>query len=511
MTDNEQIELSELCSLLVDGALTAAQHSRLEEMLRHSEEARRFYVRTTALSASLFHYAGEMQSEPANIIRPPQWRRWAAPLAAAAVLTLGLWVGRFLIGGKTSDDSDDTAQTIAHLSGAKDCQWVGTALQNGDEFTSGQRLELKAGFAEITFDSGAQLVLEGPATLDLRSAWEAELQRGTVKANVPTEAIGFRLANAEVEVVDLGTEFSMTADGGGATEVFVLKGAVEVQPRTGSGAKTKSVLREKQSRRFAKHGTSEVRDSDAKFQRLARKAGIERLSKPLNFMRWRFDETAGDLAAVETSGFPSPGMWVEPAGSPHWAEGRWGKALALDGNTTARLDTNLRRPMRTVAMWVRLPEGTPASGDGIATIPLGKAGLPAVEFLVNSRPGDGTPGALRLQSGDAHIVGSTQLRDGRWHHLAAVFSGNQKAGKPSISLYVDGRLESPTGRFAWHRAESAPEPEQALLLGTVPSDSTRLIGQIDELILTDRPLAPMEIRHLMYTNDLLSPESLVAN
>ncbi len=504
MNDNDRIELSELCSLLVDGALSDAQHAQLSAMLRDSEEARHFYVRATALSASLFHYAGEMQSEPGKIIRP-QWRRWLAPLATAAVLALGLWIGRFLIGGKVDDDAQET---IAHLSGAKDCQWVGVALQNGDEFTSGQRLELKAGFAEITFDSGAQLVLEGPATLDLRSAWEAELQRGTVKANVPTEAIGFRLANAEVEVVDLGTEFSMTADGGGATEVFVLKGAIEVQPR--NGAKTKTVMREKQARRFAKLGGSEVRDSDAKFQRLARKVGIERFAKPLNFARWHFDEMAGDIAAVETSGFPTRALWLEPAGAAHFAEGRWGKSLALDGNTIAYLDAALRRPMRTVAMWVRLPESSPASGDGIATVPLGKPGMPCVEFLVNSRPGDGTLGALRLQSGTAHIVGSTPLRDGRWHHLAAVFGNNPKAARPSILLYVDGRLESPSGHFA-QRQTAAPETEQTLRLGTVPSESARLVGQIDELILTDRPLAPVEIRHLMRTNEFLSPEALAAN
>ncbi len=503
MTDNERIELSELCSLLVDAALSDAQHLRLEEMLRSSEEARRFYVRASALSASLFHYAGEMQSEPSHVIPPPQWRRWAAPLAAAAVLALGLLIGRFFIGEKVDDD---VAETIAHLSGAKDCQWVGAAPQTGDEFTRGQRLELKAGFAEITFDSGAQLVLEGPATLDLRSAWEAGLQRGTVKASVPTEAIGFRLANAEVEVVDLGTEFSMTADGGGATEVFVLKGAIEVQPR--NGAKTKTVMREKQSRRFAKLGGSEVRDSDAKFQRLARKVGIERLTKPLNFLRWHFDETAGDLAAAETSGFPSLGLRLEPAVGAHLAEGRWAKALALDGNTIARLDASLRRPVRTVAMWVRLPDGASEGGDGIATVPIGKPGLPCVEFLINSRPGDGTPGALRLQSGGAHIIGSTPLRDGRWHHLAAVFGGNLKAGKPSISLYVDGRLESPSGRFAMRRAAGA---ESSLRLGSTPSESTRLVGLVDELTLTDRPLAPVEIRHLMRTNEFLSAEALAVN
>jgi len=84
---------------------------------------------------------------------------------------------------------DDEA--IASLSGAKDPRWVGPALSTGGELHRGQRIELTSGFAEITFDSGAQVTLEGPASLDLNSAWEAALRHGTLKATVPPEAVGF--------------------------------------------------------------------------------------------------------------------------------------------------------------------------------------------------------------------------------------------------------------------------------------------------------------------------------
>ena len=283
MTDNERVELNELIGALTDGRASAAELSRLEKMLAASDEARRFYVRSMAMSASLYGYAGEMQSErpePANVIRVStwsRWMRWTWPLAAAAAVLFGIWIARFFLGPDQPMNADEQPESIAHLSGSKDCKWIGAAPAAGDEFARGRRIELQSGFAEVTFDSGAQLTLTGPATLDLRSAWEAELQRGTLRANVPPEAIGFRVINAAVEVVDLGTEFSMTAEEGGAAEVFVLKGAVEVQPRNqggGSGEQPRSVLREKQARRFAKAGASDVGDREKKFQRFAAKIAV---------------------------------------------------------------------------------------------------------------------------------------------------------------------------------------------------------------------------------------------
>ena len=504
MNDIERVELNELCSALMDGTLTETQRARMEEMLLASQEARRFYVRTMALSASLIGYAAEMQTpEPLNIIRPPQWRRWISPLAAAAVILLGVWIGRSLIGGKSGDAAADGDEMVAHISGGQDCQWA--AATPGDELAPGQRLELKSGFAEITFDSGAQLVLEGPATLDVRSAWEAELQRGTVKANVPQEAIGFTLTNATVQVVDLGTEFSMTAGDDGAAEVFVLKGAVEVQPRNTAHSQ-KSVLREKQSRRFAKNGGSEVRDSDAKFQRLARKVAMVRRARPMAYARWHFDEGDGDLAASETNGFSAGALRVEGS-SQHWSEGRWGKALAFDGSTTAKLDAALPRGARTVAFWTRLSETAPSNDGALAGVSMGKGTF--FEFLTNTRPGQGTPGALRLQSGNGWFIGSTPLRDGRWHHIAAVFGANPKnATKPGLALYVDGRLETPSGRHALRRSD---ENAGALWLGGAAGSSERFQGLLDELLVADRQLSPQEIRHLMRTNQLLSPETVAAN
>ena len=525
MNDNERVELNELISALVDGRTSDAEHSRLEKMLAASDEARRFYVRSMAMSASLFEQAGEMQGElpePSNVVPFSGWSRWAAPLAAAAAVLLGIFLARTFFTPGQQANAEEQPESVAHLSGSKDCKWIGAAPASGDELARGRHLELESGFAELTFDSGAQLTLTGPATLDLHSAWEAELQRGTLRANVPPEAVGFRVMNAAVEVVDLGTEFSMTAEEGGAAEVFVLKGAVEVQPRNqggGEGEQPRSVLREKQARRFAKAGASDVRDGEKKFQRYAAKIAVERMAHPLNYVRWSFDEGAGDIAGAVSNTASASEIRLVKSGE-HWTQGRWGGALQLDGQPAvqAKLSGAVNRGTRSVACWVRLPVEASASGaQSFLALPLNHPPQSWADFSWNSLPGEGVLGALRMQTRQGAAVGTTSLRDGKWHHFAAIFGqpANKvsKANKAHTKLYVDGRLETFSMKPGARRgsAEMPAGLDGALWLGGLPGSSTGATMALDELLLVDRPLSPPEIRHLMQTNQLISAEILAAN
>ena len=522
MNDNERVELNELISALVDERATAGERKRLEEMLATSDEARRFYVRSMAMSASLFDRAGEMQGErpePANVIRFSGWSRWTATLAAAAAVLLGVLIARFFFGSLQPGTGEDQAESVAHLSGSKDCKWIGAAPEHGDEFARGRRLELESGFAELTFDSGAQLTLTGPAMLELRSAWEAELHRGTIKASIPPEAAGFRVTNAAVEVVDLGAEFSMTAEDGGAAEVFALRGAVEVQPRGGSGEQPRSVLHEKQARRFAKAGASDVRDGDRKFQRYATKIAVERMAHPLNFVRWSFDEGEGDIVGAVSNSAGDSEIHLGKSETPgsHWTAGRFGGALQLDGQAalTAKLSGHVARGTRSVACWVRLPAEASVSGaQPFMAFPLSRPTQSWAEFSWNSLPGDGVLGALRMQTAQGAAVGTTVLRDGKWHHLAAIFGQPAKNGnKAHAKLYVDGRLESFLLKSGGHRGTAGTPAglDGALWLGGRPGGSTGATMAVDELLLVDRQLSPTEIRHLMRTNQLISSEVLAAN
>lgn len=263
LTDKEILELNELCSAVVDETLTERQRVRLSDWLAASEEARRYYVRAMALSASLYTCASEMQVEepdavvsPLRILQFPIWRWAFGSLAAAAAVGVGLWISNGLK-RDASPASPELGKCVAPLTGAKDIQWVKTAtpMRPGDSVRQGQRLALASGFAEITFDSGARVVLEGPATLSVNSAWDETLLNGTLKASTPPEAIGFRISSPAVEVIDLGTEFTIIADASGAADVLVLKGEVEAARRDATGLRT-LLLRENEARRFAPSGVS---------------------------------------------------------------------------------------------------------------------------------------------------------------------------------------------------------------------------------------------------------------
>ena len=91
--------------------------------------------------------------------------------------------------------------------------------------------------AEIQFRSGANILLEGPATLTISGGNQARLNQGKLVARVPPTASGFQVQTPEARVVDLGTEFAVWVNQhpkAGArtacTEIHVLTGTVEISP-----------------------------------------------------------------------------------------------------------------------------------------------------------------------------------------------------------------------------------------------------------------------------------------
>lgn len=527
LNDTESLELAALCDGLIDGTLSEADHQRLQRWLLESEEARRFYVQYAGLSASLCHYAGELQSDAAEpmpayarIIRHPACRWTLGAIAAMAMIALSiakLW--------PQNDDALDTDRFVAVLLQTKNCKWVpgNPAPKTGEHLNRGQVLSISGGLAEIAFDCGAIVVIEGPASLELDSAWAATLRHGTLRARVPPEAVGFRVSNPAVEVVDLGTEFAVVANEDGAAEVLVLEGSVEAA----SGGKP-VVLREKEGRRFAKSGPTDIHDRDRKLERLSKTLTLDVPPAQLAFVRWSFDESEGDTATASVVGMPGPHPVVRfesaAAKARERGPGRWGQALRLDGTfgATAPFPSIASHARRTVAFWVRVPVDAPLTG-GQTILAWGdkararKSGYPATLLGWNARPSQGAVGALRADRGPDAVVGTTTLRDGAWHHIAATFVPAGRARRLlHVRLYVDGRLEAtsaskpkrPTATAATQPGPDEMPPDDTLWIGRAPggrSRSDRFHGDIDELFIADRALTAQEIRRLMKKNDPSAP------
>jgi hypothetical protein len=162
---------------------------------------------------------------------------------------------------------------VAWLVNAQDCLWGGSeADMPGRDMRAGKLLRLRRGLAEIEFDRGARVILQGPAELVLNSGSEARLINGTLTARVPPSALGFTILSPGGKVVDLGTEFGLRVDDQGTTTVRVFEGIVAAAPLgTSIGSRVAVTVAEDQTARIDGHTVDlKAQDSDHNPHRFVR-------------------------------------------------------------------------------------------------------------------------------------------------------------------------------------------------------------------------------------------------
>jgi hypothetical protein len=224
----------------LSGLLDEAGMGQLEAHLRADAEARRYFVRYALMHTHLYLEArarlasdrildtierlAESDATPAGgrAPRPGLLRRCLAPrfFVPAACLLLAVGAGWWLWRGRL-----DREPAIAWLVNAQSCRWA--AGEPAGDMRAGKVLKLEHGLAEIRFQCGARVVLEGPAGLELLSGNASRLMYGKLTARVPGPAAGFEVLSPQGKVIDLGTEFGISVSDGGATDVYVFEGKVE--------------------------------------------------------------------------------------------------------------------------------------------------------------------------------------------------------------------------------------------------------------------------------------------
>jgi len=250
---SELIDDQEFCRLEAHLLESAVARRYFVEYLHHHTEIH-FAIRARCATAAVLDHlrlSARTPQSPAACRRPhasAKWRRWLAAMAAGVlaivagagyiVLRNGAFEG-FRPGpagqGKAFDGN------VAWLVNAQNCRWAGTEARPGREMRAGKFLRLERGLAEIEFDQGARVILQGPAGLELLSGSKVRLAHGTLTARVPAGARGFTVVSPGGRVVDLGTEFGLTVDEAGATTVRVFTGEVEAFPTVGGGPRDRGV------------------------------------------------------------------------------------------------------------------------------------------------------------------------------------------------------------------------------------------------------------------------------
>jgi hypothetical protein len=263
------VELLDLFDEYIAGNLDEAGTARLNDLLLKDEQARLSFIlyfrthtdlyevaRASKASQAALNTLSKLSSEelstntsvapqPASTTRSETSRsfsrKWLLPLAAASVILAAVVVYR--------TQSEDASAQIAWIQNAQNCKWNLDLPPTGD-LRAGRSLQLESGLVEIGFESGASIVLQGPAALDLLSNKSAHLRYGKLAAKVPKSAHGFTILSPEGKIIDLGTEFVMSVAKDGTTEVFVDKG--EVQALGNKGAPSQAVhVKEKEGVRLA--------------------------------------------------------------------------------------------------------------------------------------------------------------------------------------------------------------------------------------------------------------------
>src|SRR5690606_15069980 len=105
----------------------------------------------------------------------------------------------------------------------RDAVWSEGAkvFRSGNWLAANEEIALESGTIEIRYDSGARVVVDGPAKFALETSSRGRLERGALLAVVPRRAIGFTVVTPTVRIVDLGTRFGVTVDERGEVEVHV--------------------------------------------------------------------------------------------------------------------------------------------------------------------------------------------------------------------------------------------------------------------------------------------------
>lgn len=244
LTEKDEYRLRALISRSVSDGLNAQDASQLKSILRHSREARQYYMEYLGLYTDLYDVMGHSpeMGTPGPLIRRKRIIRVcvAALLSTAAVVAVVLWF---------AFSSGPLGPEVATLI---DCMEV--SASRGFPTDPGQRMRLsqgrhvlRRGLAHIRFDQGADAVLEGPCTFEILSAMALSLIEGRVFVRVEESGRGFQVKTTYADFVDLGTEFGVLSDGSGGAQLFVIKGTVEVHTDTLGPGGSAPVIKEKEA------------------------------------------------------------------------------------------------------------------------------------------------------------------------------------------------------------------------------------------------------------------------
>jgi hypothetical protein len=381
----------------------------------------------------------------------------AASLAVLLSAGTFLWGGRHALSKETVPE--ETNQGCAILTHVVNAEWLDddSTRRTGDT-VSGGRLKLACGFAQIEFFSGATLLLEGDAELEIISPWEAVCHSGKVRVRVPPAARGFQLHVPGMRLVDLGTEFGLQVNPEDlSSEVHVFEGEVEAHPYN------QELISLKQGTGIYKNGSlvsplPAVRPDDFMGMEMLDTITANRAKTRYDaWTRWR-QGMCGDDRLVAYFPFERQGKWQRTVGNEcqplnqdrnggvvgaRWTQGRWPMKDALEfkrPGDRVRLRIDGAYEAVTLSCWVKV-DGLDRKFNALMLTDGYGAGEPHWQITSDGRlmfsiayPDPEDP---EVKNNQVHLTPVVFNRSnlGRWHQLAVSYDN---CSGETIQ-YVDGK------------------------------------------------------------------------
>lgn len=160
-------------------------------------------------------------------------------LGLAAALGLVIWLGMLAVpskpdappvaggGGGTLPTPPQSPEPVyvAEITGSVDAVWRGTPPAG--QLLLDSSFSLIEGYAEVTFNDGASVVIQAPAAFHLTGTNAMNLDAGRLTASCPESAYGFAVHTPGMLITDLGTEFGVNVDAA-SVQAHVFSGLVQV-------------------------------------------------------------------------------------------------------------------------------------------------------------------------------------------------------------------------------------------------------------------------------------------
>ena len=545
MDRKKQKELFGLVTARHDGLVGPEADRRLAELLEGDADAQRYYLELGTIFQELeetYHadLAGIVAEDfPVRRARIIPFAGWATAIAASIAVVLALIPPPDVERTEFMVDADSTVlidedRYIARVVGSNDVEWGpdNTVVVVNDELKHGM-LDLAGGTLDVVYDNGVRFGFAAPVKMDLSSLKRLSLESGSVVVDVPGLAEGLAISTPDA-VLTMNTALMQIQCGGQEpTKVHVERGAVDLFTENDEGMEVRQNMVGQEAVLIAR-GT----DDPVSNTRFVTEQRID-LSQPaeldeLQFVHYSFDSFRGETVPNEGN-IPNADGWV--AGIPAYPEfpaprivpGRFSSALEFTGHNEGMLadlkDFGSDEP-GSVAFWIKMePATVPDPYETIFTWHMytdsGKRWHTdddkelASSIHINDNPENGVVGAVWIGFRDKWICGSKDLRDGRWHHVTAVFHRGYQG--TIIRHYVDGKLarSSARGKTWFPKQRNIDIGGGSISVGRVywpqrpkvlsRNDAVGLRGMLDEVYVFKQPVLPSQVASLYSMNSPHEP------